>query len=111
MEQNERVGPKEVNGVDSGGESCWRRQAGWVPLVAAETRKRPAWSVADEENTRSERMRARKRTTGRERESTERGEFERRYIWGKLKQGRGKKIAFHVGSKSWATVDSQCMSS
>ena len=61
------MGPKEVNGVDSGGESCWRRQAGWVPLVAAETRKRPAWSVADEENTASERMRARERTTGRDR--------------------------------------------
>ena len=83
------MGPKEVNGVDSGGESCWRRQAGWVPLVAAETRKRPAWSVADEENTRSERMRARKRTTGRERESTERGEFERRDI-GEIKAGEGE---------------------
>ena len=82
------MGPKEVNGVDSGGESCWRRQAGWVPLVAAETRKRPAWSVADEENTVSERMRARERTTGREIEKKE-GSLKEE-IQGKLKQGRGK---------------------
>ena len=47
LEQNEGVGPE----VGSGGKSCWRRQAGWVPPVAAETQGRPAWSVADEDTT------------------------------------------------------------
>ena len=48
LEQNERMGTKKMKEVESGGDSCWRRQVGWVPPVAAETQQRPAWSVADE---------------------------------------------------------------
>ena len=36
--------------MGSGSKGCWRRQAGWVPPVAAETQGRPAWSVAEEDS-------------------------------------------------------------
>ena len=47
LEQNEGMGPGPE--VGSGSKGCWRRQAGWVPPVAAETQERPAWSVAEED--------------------------------------------------------------
>ena len=48
LEQNEGMGPGPE--VGSGSKGCWRRQAGWVPPVAAETQERPAWSVAEEDS-------------------------------------------------------------
>ena len=83
--------------MESSSKGCWRRQAGWVPPVAAETRQHPAWSVADEETTFARGVRRRQKN-----DCSANIPWEHKEKKGRIQVGGGEmyKLAIHRGSKN-----------